>query len=250
MSNRISAWFQRLPHLSKRRHRTYGQSFVELCLAMPVILLMIGGLAEVAFFINDYLDLLDASREGARYGTNLVYTTTYLDPSGNCKENTTHFFYVVGCLTEDNILRVGGMKFDTAEDDIVISVFALQDQANNDTGVVVTARFPNESNGWSYATGNASVGCGGACPSKFTDMPGDTTPGPLVQALRSVTSLNPTGSTTYGDLNNAVLVVEVFYNHYQRLNLPLFNFLPNPIRTYAYSIFPEPSAEPTATTPP
>jgi hypothetical protein len=239
----------------KKRHQT-GQSFVELALALPILLMMLGGLAEVAFFINDYLDLLDASREGARYGTNLDYSATFVDTSDPCGKNTTNFYYVVSCLVEDNLSRVN-INFDLSQDDIVVSVFAIQDLEGSTTPVV-TARFPTgayQVDGWSFATTGTGIGCGGSCPSKFTDLPNDGVTGPLELALQSAGSLHSTptpvggGGTVYGDLNNAVVVVEVFYNHYQRLGLPFFNYLPNPIRTYAYSIFPQPSAEPTATVP-
>jgi hypothetical protein len=141
---------------------------------------------------------------------------------------------------------------DLTQDDIVVSVFSMQD-AQAATAPVVIARFPTGAysiDGWSLSTAGTGIGCGGACPSKFTDMPGDGVTGPLETALQNVTSLHTVSGNSYGDLNNAVVVVEVFYNHYQRLGLPFFNYLPNPIRTYAYSIFPQPSAEPTATPPP
>ncbi len=222
-----------------------GQSFVELALALPVLLLLLGGMAEIAFFINVYLDLLDATREGARYGTNLVYSSTYLydDPSddpdeGYCTSQTTHFYYVVGCLTEDNIERVGNINLDMTQDDIVISVFTVQDR-------VVHDRFP-DANGWSYAKANTTIGCApDPCPSKFTDTKNDSVTGPFETILQTVAV--PGG---YGQLNDAIVLVEVFYHHHQQLNLPFYNLLPDPILTYAYSFFPLPSAEPTATTPP
>lgn len=46
--------------------------------------------------------------------------------------------------------------------------------------------------------------------------------------------------------NTGVVVVEIFYAHYQVLNFPFLGFF-NPIRMYAYSIMPMTSAEPTPT---
>jgi len=43
----------------KHSSRTRGQSFVELALILPVLLLMLLGLVEVAFFMSKYLDGLD-----------------------------------------------------------------------------------------------------------------------------------------------------------------------------------------------
>ena len=56
-------------HLSKSTRRTRGQSFLELALVLPILLLMLMGLIEVAFFIGHYLDALDLTREAARFGS-------------------------------------------------------------------------------------------------------------------------------------------------------------------------------------
>jgi hypothetical protein len=50
-----------------------------------------------------------------------------------------------------------------------------------------------------------------------------------------------------GAPNAGAVLVEVFYHHYQVLNLPFFNLIANPLRVHAYSIFPNSSAEPSAT---
>jgi hypothetical protein len=45
-----------------------------------------------------------------------------------------------------------------------------------------------------------------------------------------------------------VLLVEIFYNYWQTLNLPIFsNVIPNPIPLYNYSVMPLSAAEPTPT---
>ncbi len=46
-----------------------GQSFVELALVLPVLLIMLLGLVEVAFFMSKYLDGLDLTREAARFAS-------------------------------------------------------------------------------------------------------------------------------------------------------------------------------------
>lgn len=48
-----------------------GQSVVELAFMMPVLIIMITGLAEVGWFTNNYLILLEVTRVGARFGTTL-----------------------------------------------------------------------------------------------------------------------------------------------------------------------------------
>jgi hypothetical protein len=44
---------------------------------------------------------------------------------------------------------------------------------------------------------------------------------------------------------SGVLLIELFYNYDQQLNLPLFNIV-NPIPVYAYAIMPLSAAEPEA----
>lgn len=45
-----------------------------------------------------------------------------------------------------------------------------------------------------------------------------------------------------------VLLIEIFYNYWQTLNLPLFtNMIPNPIPLYTFAIMPLSAAEPTPT---
>lgn len=48
---------------------TRGQSLVELGLITPVLIILIMGLAEIGWFANNYLILLEVTRTGARYGT-------------------------------------------------------------------------------------------------------------------------------------------------------------------------------------
>ncbi len=44
-----------------------GQSMVEMALAFPILLLVLAGTLEVGKYFNDYLTILDATREAARY---------------------------------------------------------------------------------------------------------------------------------------------------------------------------------------
>jgi hypothetical protein len=48
--------------------RERGQSFVELALILPLLVLLLVGLVETAFFARTYLIVLEASRESARLG--------------------------------------------------------------------------------------------------------------------------------------------------------------------------------------
>jgi Flp pilus assembly protein TadG len=50
------------------RHQERGQSLIEIALTLPLLVLLLVGLVEVAFVARTYLVLLEATREGARLG--------------------------------------------------------------------------------------------------------------------------------------------------------------------------------------
>lgn len=49
--------------------RQRGQSVVELALVTPLLIILLAGLAEIGYFAQNYLNLLEVSRVGARAGT-------------------------------------------------------------------------------------------------------------------------------------------------------------------------------------
>lgn len=53
----------------RRRHAERGQSLVELSLVLPLILLIVIGIAEVGDALNAQVTLVDAARDGARLGS-------------------------------------------------------------------------------------------------------------------------------------------------------------------------------------
>ena len=52
--------------------RQRGQSLVELAFFMPILIVMLIGLAEIGWYTNNYLILLEVSRVAARFGTVLT----------------------------------------------------------------------------------------------------------------------------------------------------------------------------------
>ncbi|MBI1258616.1 MAG: hypothetical protein GC204_14200 [Chloroflexi bacterium] len=48
--------------------RQSGQSVVELALITPILIILLAGLVEIGWFANNYLNLLDVTRAGARRG--------------------------------------------------------------------------------------------------------------------------------------------------------------------------------------
>lgn len=54
------------------RPRRKGQALVEFSLVLPLILTIFAGVTELGFILNDYMALVSANAEAARYGTSLV----------------------------------------------------------------------------------------------------------------------------------------------------------------------------------
>lgn len=57
--------------------RQKGQSLVEIALILPIVLILFLGLTEVGFFLYSHVQVANAAREGARYGT-------LCNKNGNC----------------------------------------------------------------------------------------------------------------------------------------------------------------------
>jgi hypothetical protein len=49
--------------------RQAGQSVVELALITPILIILLAGLVEIGWFANNYLNMLDVTRTGARRGS-------------------------------------------------------------------------------------------------------------------------------------------------------------------------------------
>jgi hypothetical protein len=260
-----------------------GQSLLELALTLPLVLLLLAGLVEIGFFINEYIDVIDATREAARFGTSLVYTEgwTYDNPADDCDPGdlacialdqdrgycttsadgtpTTHFYYVVSCLARDNLKRVEGLAMDLGKvedgtaafkgqncdncrDDIVISVFSF-DRCTGGGSCQPVKRFP-DADGWSFTrepSGDGQPGC------RALDIDNSGTIDSADYCPSTISASDVGAKLVSGAPNAGLVLVEVFYHHYQVLNLPFFNLIANPLRVHAYSFFPNPSAEPTAT---
>jgi Flp pilus assembly protein TadG len=55
--------------LHKRSANERGSSLVEVVLALPVLLILFLGIVEVAFLLFAHVQVANATREGARYGS-------------------------------------------------------------------------------------------------------------------------------------------------------------------------------------
>jgi len=108
-----------------------GQSLVELALFLPVFLVIIAGIFELGFFFLDYIDLLDATREGARYGVDLDPASMY--PDWNCA-TTTNFYVAIACYAEESFGKP--LNPSNNYDDVVVTAYVVQNGS-------VSFRYPD-----------------------------------------------------------------------------------------------------------
>jgi len=64
---RNTSLFKRI--LCRMRCQPRGQSFVELMLVVMILAVLLAGVVEFGFMLNQYLHVLDGARESARYAS-------------------------------------------------------------------------------------------------------------------------------------------------------------------------------------
>jgi hypothetical protein len=202
-----------------------GQSFVELALLFPVLLILVSGMVEFGFLLNQYLAIIDAARNAARFSSDSLYYNR--DGNTNCDQKlgtvTTDFYFQTACVVNQELYQEKPtIVIDTTRgDDIVVSAFTITGGASPH----VSRRHP-VSNGWSYA--EALTGSRQQSSAFSTE---------------DVNEMLQSGAPSTG-----VLIVEVYYHYDQILALPWITaFLPNPLLLHGYTFMPLVSAEPTAT---
>ena len=243
-----------------------AQSFVEFALILPILLLILLGVVELTLFIGSYINLVDLTREAARFASNRDYTAKS-DITNKCGDPNRglDFFYDTACIfsqlkgsscTDANFCDGfnSTIPLKSYEDDILISVFT-------ETGDVVSTAEPD--GGTPTVYDNLEI----AAP-KINDIPiinpwvwsnNDADKTYDYNYLHDCGRLpngtdNPAFTVTNTDLNKYAMpnkgfvVVEVIYCYHQVLNIPLIaQFLPNPIKIHTYTVMPLPSAQPTPT---
>ncbi|MGA2112215.1 MAG: TadE/TadG family type IV pilus assembly protein [Anaerolineales bacterium] len=197
--------------LKSLRARVRGQSLVETAFLLPVLLILLSGLVELGFMLNQYLTVLDAERNAARFAADGSYDVTDADPS--CA-TTRDFYRQTACLVLEELgQEQPTVTLNPSTDDIVVSAFAAT------TGGTISARFPSAS-GWSYYGNDTST-------------ISDATLGG---------ELNSTAN------NDGYVLVEVFYTYHQILRLPWITpFIPDPVLLHIFTVMPLASVQPTPT---
>lgn len=213
------------------KKRSRGQSFVEIALLFPVLLIILSGLVEYGFVLNQYLNLLDGAREAARFASD---GDPFRREAGNTNCSaalgpiTGDFYNQAACLAMQ-VARP--LILNPATDDVVISAFGVNQGS-------ISGRFPvipNDPPLAAEASGEWHMyGYGGACdpsnpnchPSRFSN--------------EEITS-RLSGSAP----NTGIILIEIFYDYHQVLKLPWITaFVSDPIRVHVYSIMPLVAVEP------
>ena len=244
----------RLTDASNGLHSRRGQSLLELALFLPVLLLLIAGMVEIGVYANTFMLFLDASREGARFGANLDPELTvdqYFDNRGGnpfpdvtamtaeqilevCRNGeTVNFYYEVACLVLQNIPagqldptpKAGGWP----GDDVVISVVRVK------TGGQVDERWPTVGQRDSQDPAYHFVGADkdDLCWSLYGIRGSELTQAEIEAQLVA------------GAPKTGYVIVEVYHAHDHFTGFfTVGDFIPDPVPSRAYSVFPVAAAEP------
>jgi len=240
-----------------------GQSMLELALVLPILLLLLVGMVEVVVFIGRYLDLLDLTREAARFGsqhdpdiTDLAAGNFPAPGNYDCSaSNSYNFFYDTACVfspPSDQIATCQQTTFcngmnqyvplDLTTDDVVITVFTVNDldQDGHPIADQVTNIWPTVGY-WALSDYDADL----THNANWTkDCHGNVV---RSQPYYTASKINSVLEAD-GPQATAFVAVEAFYCYHQVLDLPVFtNVVPDPIQIDAYSLMPIPAANPTPT---
>jgi hypothetical protein len=241
-------WFK-----AKLQKRTKGQSFIELALVFMALMFIVAGVVELGNLINQYLELIDSAREGARAANLQSFYKTTKDP-------TTHVITkVIGDAVYDFTAREVWNTMNPGCIPIDINTPVLPDKGTGVTlpdpitGCLPTSYLPPAQDSlmgipFDPASDDiviSVVSVHGGALTRFPDAQGWSRFGNHVSSVSdsALSSLLDSSAP-----NTGFVLVEIFYNYHQMLGFPfLSTFLPNPIPVHAYSIMPYPGAEPTPT---
>lgn len=220
-----------------RKNGDRGQSFVELSLVVPVLLLLLAGMVELAFFIFSYLTALDLTREAARFASSRDYRI-YSGGAATidkCTDATLDYYNDTACFFIDPNFNpfIPINQADYA--DVTISVFTIKDYTT------IADRWPEVGTGattdnmWSLYGDNWQKDCKGNV----------TLTEPYFSNAKMESLLSSDTDTSRW---KGVVVVELYYCYQQVLNLPVLSqTIPTKLRMHAYTLMPAPEAVPTPT---
>lgn len=211
--------------------RRRGQSLVEFTVLLPVLLILLSGVIEFGFMLNNYLDLIDAARDIARNATD---DDPVHDEVGDFNDDPEHApepmgFYVRAYDALTAVL-LGNREISidpAAGDDMVISIFQY------DAASGALNRFPR-----AY-TGTLAGNCNG--------LPqGDWRGWRLYCRRESAFATSDVANMIEANApSSGFVLVELYHNYHMVLGLPWIRwFLPDPILLHAYTLMPNTAAAP------
>jgi hypothetical protein len=200
-----------------------GQGLVETAILLPVLLIVLSGLLEFGFVLNEYMTIQDAVRNAARYAADSDYKSR--DSVVDCN-STKDFYRQTACLVNRELSREApfvGLNLANGQDDVIISVFSVDGPSGQ-----ITARFPEDVGevGWSMAE-------------DFNGTRNQSSSFSTAEMQAKLRGFAP---------NTGYVLVELYYSYDQKLKLPWITaFVPDPILMRPYAVMPNSSAEPTPT---
>ena len=200
-----------------------GQGLVETAILLPVLLIVLSGLLEFGFVLNEYMTIQDAVRNAARYAADSDFRVR--DNVNDCN-STKDFYRQTACLINRELSREApfvGLNLANGQDDVIISVFSVDGPSGR-----ITGRFPEDVGeaGWSMAE-------------DFTGTRNQSSSFSTAEMQAKLHGFAP---------NTGYVLVELYYSYDQKLKLPWITaFVPDPILMRPYAVMPNSSAEPTPT---
>jgi hypothetical protein len=228
-----------MPVRIKFRGLVKGQSFVELALVIPILVLLLAGVVEVAFLYFSYMSALDLTREAARFASARDYRMLEAPdvglPMSACQDASLHYYYDTSCFFIDPEINSSLEISSTDYADVAISVFTV-------TGNQVTNRWPDNADGV-FSLYQTSIG-GNMVPNWKLDCAGNIVrTEPFMTNADLEAMFQPNAPTEKG-----FVLVEVYYCYHHKIGLPFLTMaIPNPMRMHAYTIMPAAEAIPTPT---
>jgi hypothetical protein len=202
------------------RSQARGQSLVEMAILFPVLLIVLSGLVEFGFMLNEYLAILDAARNAARFSSDGLYSSA--DSNHDCR-STVDFYRQTACLVLQELdQEKPNITIEPDEhDDIIVSAFSVL------AGSGIVRRHPEiyGEQGWSYAL----------------DLPGHG----VRERSSGISNSFVNGRLDASAPSTGLLLVEIYYTYDMKLALPWITaFIGDPVLLHVYSFMPLVSAEP------
>ena len=222
-----------------------GQGLVETAILFPILLMVVTGLTEFGFLLNDYLALQDAARNSARFAADGMYNFRDGNHSCTAGSGTRDFYRQAACLVNQELAQERPeifLELGTGVDDIIISAFSVaQDYCQSPVSYPPVPRIPPNP-GVSCVTVRHPAADGEAGWSASLDSTGVRNQVSRIQTANVNSQLDITAPST------GFVTVELFYTYEQKLKLPWITpFLDDPIVLHNYALMPLVSAEPTPT---